>query len=119
MTNRRLSKEELVKANDLLASVRARLAELSAGDRELRFAYNRKIAKELTYDERGKPIERRKVKREKWEEQGRKCAECGKDLAFAYSVADRLNAVDRYTKGNVRLIHAECDYKAQAAKGYK
>jgi hypothetical protein len=119
MPNRNLTADELVKANKLLLSIRRRLNTLAGGDRSLRFAYNRKIAKELVYDERGKPSARKVVKRKKWEEQGRKCAECGKDLVFAYSVADRREAEGGYPLGNFRLIHADCDYKAQAQKGYR
>jgi hypothetical protein len=78
MENRRLSSEELMKANELLSFVRAWLDRASGGDRELRLALNRKVYKELSYDKRSKPIVRRKLKREKWEAQDRKCAECGK-----------------------------------------
>jgi hypothetical protein len=118
MANKRLSAEDLVSANELLAYIRKRLDELGGGDRELRFAFNRKITKELGYDERGKPMVRRKLKIEKWEEQNHRCAECGKEMPLAYSVLDRQNAVDGYTKENTRLIHPDCDYKNQAAKGY-
>ena len=118
MANKRLNATELANANDLLADIRKRLDELSGDDRELRFAYNRKIAKELGYDERKTPMARRKLKREKWDEQNHRCAECSKEMPLAYSVLDRKNAVDGYTKENTRLIHSDCDYKAQAAKGY-
>ena len=56
MPNRNLSAEELKKANELLADVRKRLKDLAMGDPLLLFAYRRKIAKELGYDERGKPV---------------------------------------------------------------
>jgi hypothetical protein len=118
MANRRLTNDEVVKANELLTLIRRKLDEASAGDRELRFALNRKLYKELSYDERSKPMVRRKLKREKWEAQGHKCAECGKPMELAYSVLDRRNAVDGYTAENTRLVHADCDYKGQAAKGY-
>jgi hypothetical protein len=118
MANRQLTKEESAKADGLLSLIRAKLDEASAGDRELRFAMNRKLYKELSYDERSKPMVRRKLKREKWEAQARKCAECGKAMELAYSVLDRRDAVDGYTAENTRLVHADCDYKGQAAKGY-
>ncbi len=73
MGNRHLTDEELTRANELLGWIRKRLDELSGGDTELRFAYNRKIAKELSYDERGKPVVRRKLKELKWKEQRGKC----------------------------------------------
>jgi hypothetical protein len=55
MANPRLNIQQTLLANDLLALIRHQLDELSQGDRELRFALNRKVAKELIYDERGKP----------------------------------------------------------------
>jgi hypothetical protein len=118
MPNRRLTKDELTKVNGLLSLIRRKLDKVSAGDRELRFALNRKLYKELSYDERSKPTVRRELKRKKWKAQSGKCAECGKPMDLAYSVLDRRNAVDGYTAENTRLVHANCDYKNQAAKGY-
>jgi hypothetical protein len=118
MPNRRLSAEELANAAALLGDIRVRINQLSGGDRELRFAYNRKVGKELTYDERGKPMLRRRLKKLKWEEQDRRCAKCGEGMPLTYSVLDRFNAVDGYTSVNTQLIHAACDYEAQAANKY-
>ena len=118
MPNRQLTAEELTLANALLADVRARLEALSGGDRELLFAYRRKVFKELTYDERDKPAVRRKLKDFKWKEQRGLCSLCGKELPESYTVLDRLNAIDGYTKENTRLIHQECDVAHQASKGY-
>lgn len=39
-------------------------------------------------------------------------------MELAYTVLDRRNAVDGCTAENTRLVHADCDYKGQAAKGY-
>ncbi len=50
MANRRLTPNELARANELLSYICKQLTEFSDGDPELRFAYNRKIAKELTYN---------------------------------------------------------------------
>ena len=58
MPNRTLSPDELLNANELLEEVRARLTSLAGDDSTLLFAYRRKIYKELTYDERGKPAHR-------------------------------------------------------------
>jgi hypothetical protein len=118
MANRRLSEVELASASALLEKIRARLNVLSGGDRELRFALNRKIYKELGYDERSKPMARRRLKIAKFNEQNGRCAECGKPLGEKYSVLDRRNAVDGYTAANTRLVHPDCDYKKQASKGY-
>jgi UTP:GlnB (protein PII) uridylyltransferase len=118
MPNRRLSAEELLLANALLAEVRARLEELSKGDAELLFAFRRKVFKELTYDERDKPGARKKLKDQKWKEQRGLCALCAKELPESYTVLDRFNAADGYTKENTRLIHSACDVLHQASKGY-
>jgi len=47
MANRNLTPDELIKASALLSEIRDKLEDLSGGDRELRFAYRRKIMKEL------------------------------------------------------------------------
>jgi hypothetical protein len=49
-----LTKEELAIASEMLDRNRRDLDEKSGSDPELRFALNRKIAKELDYDERGR-----------------------------------------------------------------
>ncbi len=118
MPNRNLSAEELKLANDLLAAVRRRLNALAGADRELLFAYRRKVIKELGYDERGKPGARSKLKAHKWALQNRTCAECGGELPLKYSELDRKKAVDGYTVENTELVHAECHQKRQASKGY-
>jgi UTP:GlnB (protein PII) uridylyltransferase len=118
MANRQLTQQELERANELLAEVRLKLEALSEGDRDLLFACRRKIFKELTYDERSKPMVRRKLKEHKWKEQRGLCVLCGNALPEKYTVLDRLNAIDGYTKENTRLIHQECDVAHQASKGY-
>ena len=118
MVNRQLSAAELEHANALLVEIRSKLEAMSQGDKDLLFAYRRKIFKELTYDERSKPTVRRKLKDQKWKEQRGLCAICGKDLPERYTVLDRLNAADGYTMENTRLIHQECDMKHQEEKGY-
>lgn len=118
MPNPRLTPEQLEHARALLDEVRARLNALSGGDPELLFAYRRKVAKELTYDERSKPMERRRLKQLKMKQQGGICALCNEALPERGSVLDRARAVDGYTAENTRLIHADCDTAQQAAKGY-
>jgi hypothetical protein len=118
MTNRTLSDDELKKANVLLAEIRQRLDLLAGGDPLLKFAYRRKVAKELGYDERSKPIVRAKLKAMKWGLQNGKCAECHDDMPIAYSELDRKNAVDGYTVENTELIHAKCHHIRQARGGY-
>src|SRR5215472_13895888 len=116
MPNRNLNADELGHANSLLAEIRERLDALAGGDRLLLFAYRRKIAKELQYDERGKPGARGKLKALKWGLQDRRCAECGEELPLKYSELDRKVASDGYTEENTELVHAACHQKRQAAK---
>ena len=118
MPNRQLSEEELTQANALLEEIRERLAGLAAGDEELLFAFRRKIYKELTYDERGKPMQRKKLKDQKRAEQDNRCAVCGESLPEKYVVLDRFRAAAGYTRENTRLIHQGCDAQVQESRGY-
>jgi len=118
MPNRNLDAAELSQANQLLKEIRDRLDGLSAGDQLLLFAFRRKIVKELSYDERGKPGQRAKLKAIKWGLQNRLCAHCGEEMPLKYSELDRKNAADSYTDENTELIHAKCHQVRQAAKRY-
>jgi hypothetical protein len=118
MPNRNLTADELKHANTLLSLIRARLTKLAGGDPLLLFAYRRKIAKELGYDERENPTVRKKLKALKWKQQGGKCAHCGEELPLKYSELDRKNAADGYTVENTELVHARCHQERQSAKGY-
>jgi hypothetical protein len=118
MPNRRLTAEELAKAQFLLDSVRGQLLSLSGADPDLLFAYRRKVYKELTYDERAKPMVRRQLKAKKRREQKGTCPLCQKPLPQTYCVLDRFQAAAGYTFENTQLICQECDIKAQAAKAY-
>lgn len=118
MSNRRLTDEELAHANSVLALVRQRIAELSGEDADLRFAYNRKIAKELTYDERGKPMWRRKLKALKRRSQDGNCAQCGEVLPERNAVLDRLHAPHGYTEANTQLICEPCDRRIQTERRF-
>ena len=82
------------------------------------FALRRKVYKELTYDERGKPSHRKRLKALKREEQGGLCPLCGEPLPATYCVLDRYRAVDGYTLENTRLIHQRCDTEVQSERGY-
>jgi len=118
MPNRRLNTDELALANELLDRIRGELDKLSGGDPDLLFAFRRKVYKELTYDERDKPMVRRRLKELKRKEQNGLCPVCQEPLPDAYAVLDRFNAVDGYTPENTRLIHQHCDRKIQAERGY-
>src|SRR5467141_249170 len=105
MPNRQLTDEELGNLfAPLLELVRARLSELSGGDEALRWALRRKLFKELTYDERSKPMQRRALKRKKILEQSGKCAVCSDALPERNSVLDRFEAMKGYTQENTRVI---------------
>jgi len=90
---------------------------LAADDPILLFAYRRKIAKELVYDERRKPGTRKQLKALKWGLQQGKCAHCQKDLLLACSELDRKDAATGYTIENTELVHGKCHQERQAARG--
>jgi hypothetical protein len=119
MPNRQLNAEELVLARGILETVRKELERLSGGDAELLFAYRRKVAKELTYDERSGPTQRRKLKKLKRFEQKGLCPICLKELPLKYAELDRIEASAGYTPENTRLVHYECHVAEQAEKGYR
>lgn len=118
MPNPQLNADQLDIARTLLNEVRERLAALSGGDRELLFAYRRKVYKELMHDERSKPMVRRRLKLLKMKEQDGRCPLCNELLPERGAVLDRARAVDGYTAENTRLIHAACDVAYQASRGY-
>ncbi len=91
---------------------------LSADNPELLFAYRRKVAKELTYDERGKPMHRGKIKKAKLVQQDGQCAVCGHGLPPSHNVLDRIAAIGGYTMENTRLICQPCDIAIQRGRSF-
>jgi hypothetical protein len=120
MPTRKLTDDERAKVEPLLEGVRESLRALSAGDPELLFAYRRKVAKELVYDERSSPTKRKSLKRRKLISQEGKCAICSDPLppAALGAVLDRLHAMDGYTDPNTRLICRGCDLKTQRERAF-
>jgi hypothetical protein len=119
MPNRQLTPEERQRLfAPLMKFVRERLDELSGGDPELRFALNRKLFKDLSYDERGTPMHRRALKALKREEQAGLCLECRTTLPDSDAVLDRLSAMDGYTPANTRLLCSPCDRRIQGERGF-
>jgi hypothetical protein len=119
MATRQLSSDEVERlANPLLAEIRSKLQQLSGGDASLMWALRRKIAKELTYDERGKPTHRRLLKAMKRGEQQNKCAECASELPEKNAVLDRFEAMKGYTPENTRLLCQPCDIRIQGERKY-
>ena len=102
-----------------MTAVRGRLATLSGGDDGLQWALRRKLYKELSYDERGKPMHRRKLKELKRTEQNNFCPLCMTPLPEKYVVLDRLEAMGGYTPANTRLLCSACDASIQQSRGYK
>lgn len=118
MPNRRLDQDELAQANTLLASIRQHLEALAGGDADLLFALRRKVAKELTYDERDKPMVRRTLKRRMRKLQEGLCPLCEEKLPETYCVLDRFDAQGGYVEGNVRLLCETCDRNVQRERQY-
>lgn len=118
MANRQLTELELEQANLILSATRQQLADAAGDDQELLFALRRKVAKELTYDERSKPMVRRALKRKMRALQNGLCPLCKEDLPERYCVLDRFNAADGYVTENVRLICESCDRRVQAERRF-
>ena len=118
MPNRRLTAVEIEDARLLLTMVRAGLRQLAGDDNGLLFALRRKVYKELMYDERDKPMARRRLKAQKRQQQSGLCAICSQPLPEKYCVLDRLEAAAGYTAENTRLICPGCDVTAQQSRGY-
>lgn len=118
MPNRQLTGEERERVAPLLEEVRARLRALAGSDEELYWAMRRKVYKELMYDERKKPMQRRALKTFKRKEQGNRCAECQNELPKTNVVLDRLEAMKGYTKENIRLLCRDCDYRIQQDRAF-
>ena len=77
----------------LLVEVRIRLQSLSGADDKLLFALRRKLAKELMYDERGKPMHRKLLKTRLRAEQHGRCALWQGELSDKNAVLDRIEAM--------------------------
>lgn len=114
----RLTPEQSEQANTLLKVVRDRLDDLSGGDTKLLHHLRRRIYLRLTFDERGSPAHRRKLKDQKWKEQRGKCALCPDDLPETEAELDRIDPYGGYTRENTRLIHHTCHRKQQAERGF-
>jgi hypothetical protein len=119
MPNRRLSQAELdCLFAPFVTRVREQLQQLSSGDPELLWALRRKLAKELSYDERGKPMHRKLLKAQKRGQQKNQCAICASELPDKNAVLDRVEAMKGYTTENTRLLCPACDVAVQEQRGY-
>lgn len=119
MPNPQLNKAQIKQAHSLLDKIRKQIVVLAKDSPELIFAFRKKIRKELTYDERSKPVVRKKLKGLMWKKQNGICPLCNKELPLRYTVLDRTEAIKGYVEQNVRLIHSDCDRMVQEERGYK
>jgi hypothetical protein len=117
--NRKLTDEERTAlAVPILQKVRAMIETASNGDEQLAFAVNRYVYARLQVDERGLSLERKTLKQLKKVQQNGKCPICGGALPESGAVLDRLNAMDRYTDANTRVICPACDARIQDERRY-
>ena len=119
MPNPRLNPEQREKLFlPLISKIKADLEKASGGDPQVLWALRRKVAKELVYLERSKPMERRKLQNHKFSEQNGLCAICGKKLPERGGELDRKEAFWGYTAENTRLVHHDCHVDDQKKKNY-
>jgi len=119
MANPKLNETQLKQVNKLLDKIRKEINSLSKKNPNLVFAFRRKIYKQLMYDERGTPMERRKLKEKMREIQKGKCAFCNRPLPKKGAELHRTGgAIYGYTEKNVVLICHACHIKEQKKKEY-
>lgn len=120
MPNRRLTEQEIKEiAAPLLDKVRQKIENAAENDETLLWALRRYIKIRLEHDERGKPIERRALKKKKRKEQGGRCPICQGLLPEKGAVLDRLEAMGGYSAENTRLLCPSCDQQIQRERGYQ
>ncbi|MGH7428267.1 MAG: hypothetical protein ACREJ4_07905 [Candidatus Methylomirabilaceae bacterium] len=115
----RLSPEQSAQANRLLEHVRRRLIALSDGDPKLLHHVRRRIRLRLEQDERSRPGQRKRLKKQKWYEQHGRCALCPDELPKKEVELDRIDPYGGYTRENTRLVHHACHRKQQLERGFK
>lgn len=124
MSNERMSKSQLEMARQILADVRQRLATAAQDDERFAFLLRRYISKNLTYDERGNPQQRTKLKLQKLVEQKGKCAYTNCPTPDRIMTRegepelDRIEAIKGYTIENTVLVHHDCHRMSQKEKGF-
>ena len=119
MSNPQLNEIQLKQAHKLIAKIRKEIETLAKNNSKAVFAFRRKIYKELIYDERNRPMERKKLKDIMWKKQKGICRLCKEKLSERGAVLDRTEAIEGYKEENIRLICSSCDTKTQEERGYK
>lgn len=102
----------------LFAEIVAMITKAAGGNEDRLWALRRKIAKELTYLERGRSRDRAKLKKLMRTRQNGLCGLCEQPLPEKGAELDRFVAKLGYVESNVRLVHHECHINDQAAKGF-
>ena len=115
---RQLTDDERLVAKKILDDIEKRIGAFAGEDTELFWAVRRYIYKQLTYGERGKPMERKKLKELKWKKQRGICDRCKGELPEKGSELDRRDAMLGYTEENTRLLCHKCHIEEQELKGY-
>jgi hypothetical protein len=124
LANERMSKSQLETAREILTEVRQRIEEATQSDERFNFLLRRYVSKNLSYDERGDPQERTRIKLEKLLEQKGKCAyaKCPTPNHVMTKEdepeLDRLEAIKGYTPENTVLVHHACHRMSQKEKGF-
>lgn len=119
MSNPRLSESQVEQAQKAIGKIRKEIRKIANNDPNLIFAFRRKIYKELIYDERGKPLERKRLKEKIVKKQKGLCRICKRKLPSRGSVLDRREAIKGYNEKNVRLICEKCDRAVQEKRKFK
>lgn len=119
MSNPQLNEKQLTQAHRLIAKIKKEIETLGKNNPQAIFAFRRKIYKELMYDERSKPRERKKLKDKMWKKQKGICLLCKQELPEKGAVLDRTEAIKGYVEENVRLLCPGCDKKIQEGRGFK
>lgn len=120
MANPTLNEKQRKKYFDpLFRLIKKRIKNLAVHNPDVAWALQRKLWKEISYLERGKPCARKKLKWQKWKSQGRKCSFCRKGLLLPNSILDRFKATKGYTSKNARVIHSKCDRALQKKRKFK
>jgi len=115
---RQLTDEERAIAKKILEDIEREIGAFAGDDEELFWAVRRYIYKQLTYGERGKPMERKNLKNLKWKKQRGICDRCKGELPERGAELDRIDPMKGYTEQNTRLLCHTCHIEEQELRGY-
>jgi hypothetical protein len=115
---RRLTEAERESAKEILVKTREQIAALAGDDAALLWAVRRYVYKQLLYDERGKPMDRKMLKQRLMGAQDGRCRLCGEELPERGAELDRLDPMKGYTLANTRLLCHKCHRQEQERKGF-